>query len=42
MINGGIINFPFKSFDIYGIKNNVFTEYNGEFEIYDIEIFGIF
>ena len=42
MINGGIINFPFKSFDISGIKNNVFTEYNGEFEIYDIEIFGIF
>ena len=42
LADGGIINFPFKSFDISGIKNNVFTEYNGEFEIYDIEIFGIF
>lgn len=41
MTEGGIINFPFKSFDISGIKNNVFTEYNGEFEIYDIEIYAL-
>ena len=41
-INDGIINFPFKSFDTNGIKENIFTKYNGEFEISDIEIYSIF
>ena len=42
LTNDGIINFPFKSFDTNGIKENVFTKYNGEFEISDIEIYFIF
>ena len=36
---GGVINYPFKSFDIPDHENNVFTKENGEFEIRDIEIF---
>lgn len=42
LTNNGIINFPFKSFDTNGIKENIFTKYNGEFEISEIEIFDIF
>lgn len=42
LTKGGIINFPFKSFDVPGNVRNVFTKYNGEFEIKDIEIYLIF
>lgn len=35
----GIINYPFKSFDISTINKNVFTEINGEIKIRGIEIF---
>ena len=35
----GVINYPFKSFDISTINQNIFTEVNGEFQIRGIEIF---
>ena len=41
LIEGGIINFPFKSFDIEENKENVFKKLNGKFEIRDIEIYVI-
>ena len=40
MTNGGIINYPFKSFDISEIENNAFIENNGKIDIFDIEIYG--
>ena len=39
LTNNGTINFPFKSFDTNEIKENVFTQYNGEFAISDVEIY---
>ena len=43
LTNGGIINFPFKSFDIPRNFQNLFTNKNkGEFEIKDIEIYLLF
>ena len=36
---GGVINYPFKSFDISTINNNIFTGINGEFKIRYIEIY---
>ena len=36
---GGIINFPFKSFDLSNINTNIFTEITGDIEIKAIEIF---
>jgi hypothetical protein len=39
--NGGIINYPFKSFDIPDNYNNTFTKYSGNIEIQDIEIYVI-
>ena len=36
----GVINYPFKSFDVSTINSNIFTEENGEFSIRGIEIFG--
>jgi uncharacterized membrane protein YvbJ len=35
----GVINYPFKSFDVSTINSNIFTEENGEFNIRGIEIF---
>lgn len=35
----GVINYPFQSFDISTINQNIFTEVNGEFKIKGIEIF---
>ena len=35
----GVLNYPFKSFDVSTINKNIFTENNGEFQIRDIEIF---
>ena len=37
--SGGVINYPFKSFDISTINNNIFTGINGEFKIRYIEIY---
>ena len=37
--SSGVINFPFKSFDISEIKSNIFTETKGEFSIKALEIF---
>ena len=36
---GGVINYPFKSFDVSTINNNIFTGINGEFKIRYIEIY---
>ena len=41
-MQGGIVNFPFKSFNIPNQKNNVFTKENGVFDILEIEIYTIF
>lgn len=40
--NKGIINFPFKSFDISTINTNVFTEMDGEFQIINLEVFSVY
>ena len=40
--NRGIINFPFKSFDISTINTNVFTEMDGEFQIINLEVFSVY
>lgn len=37
--NSGVINFPFKSFDVSTINSNIFTGTNGEFAIRSLEIF---
>ena len=37
----GVINFPFKSFDVSTINTNIFTGEDGEFNILGIEIFDI-
>ena len=42
MKNGGIINYPFKTFDISDIESNAFIENNGKIDIFDIEIYGVF
>lgn len=42
MINGGNINFPFKSFDIDETKDSIFNKLNGHFEIQEMEIFIIY
>ena len=35
----GIINFPFKSFDVSTINNNIFTDTTGEFHVRSIEVY---
>ena len=35
----GIINFPFKSFDVSTINNNNFTDTTGEFHVRSIEVY---
>lgn len=35
----GVINYPFKSFDISTINENIFSKKNGEIKINAIEIF---
>ena len=40
--NGGIINFPFKTFEIPKIDENIFMEQNGEFQILDIELYSLY
>ena len=35
----GVINYPFKSFDISTINNNIFTDKNGAFPVRGVEIF---
>jgi hypothetical protein len=42
MTNGGMVNYPFKSFDIADDHNNTFTKENGDFEIQDIEIYAVY
>ena len=37
----GVINFPFKSFDVSTINTNIFTGEDGEFNILGIEVFNI-
>ena len=40
--NGGIINFPFKSFEIPKNDENAFIGMNGEFQILDIELYVLY
>ena len=40
--NGGIINFPFKSFEISKNDENAFIGQNGEFQILDIELYALY
>ena len=40
--NGGIINFPFKSFEIPKNDENAFIGQNGEFQILDIELYALY
>ena len=35
----GVINYPFKSFDISTINNNIFTDKNGAFPVRGVEVF---
>jgi len=35
----GVINFPFKSFDVSTINNNIFTDTTGEFYVRSIEVY---
>lgn len=35
----GVINFPFKSFDVSTINNNIFTDTTGEFHVRSIEVY---
>ena len=37
--NGGIFNFPLKSFDVSTINRNVFTGENGKFSVKNIEVY---
>jgi hypothetical protein len=40
--NGGIINFPFKSFEVPKNDENAFIGHNGEFQILDIELYVLY
>ena len=37
----GVINFPFKSFDVSTINSNIFASTNGEFHVNDIELYSL-
>jgi len=40
--NGGIMNFPFKTFEVPKIDENIFIGQNGEFQILDIELYALY
>ena len=37
--NGGVFNFPLKSFDVSTINTNIFTGQNGKFSVKNIEVY---